>query len=65
MDSFSVRLEAAAKSRIDREIEHETGIIVAGSMSDFATYRYHAGRLAGLQRAKALIDDAVVDSQQI
>ena len=63
--TFNQALEIETAKRIDAEIDAAKNTLAAGQLPDHATYRYHAGTVAGLQKAKELLLDAMRDLQRV
>ena len=63
--TFNQALEIETIKRIDEAIEAAKNTLAAGNLPDYAAYRYHAGTVAGLERAKGLLLDALTDLQRV
>lgn len=63
--TFNQALEIETAKRIDAAIDAAKDTLAAGQLPDHATYRYHAGTVAGLQTAKALLLEALQDLQRV
>lgn len=58
-------LEIETIKRIDEAVAAAKDTLGAGNLPDFAAYRYHAGTVAGLERAKSLLMEALADLQRV
>lgn len=63
-ETYNGRLEQLAQKRIDEAIAGEMETMAKGGLKDFADYRYHAGRIAGLRATKELLAQAHTDCQK-
>lgn len=62
--TFNQALEIETAKRIDEAIAAAKDTLAAGQLPDHATYKYHAGTVAGLLKAKELMLDATRDLNQ-
>lgn len=63
--TFNQALEAETVKRIDSAIAAAKDTLAAGQLPDHATYKYHAGTVAGLQSAKEILQEALRDIQRV
>lgn len=61
--TFGGRVEEMAKAALDQEIAHEAEAICGGLLEPLE-YKRRAGILAGLRKAKELIDQAHSDAMK-
>lgn len=62
--TFNQALEIETAKRIDEAIADAKNTLAGGQLPDHATYKYHAGTVAGLLKAKELMLDATRDLNQ-
>jgi hypothetical protein len=62
--TFRERLADVAATRINATIENERNTLAAGNLPDHATYRYHCGRIKGLEIALDVIDEVLTELQK-
>lgn len=62
--TFNMRLEDVAQKRLDAGIQSIKDTMGAGMIKDHAEYKYQAGLLAGLDRAKLILRDALAECQK-
>lgn len=62
--TFNMRLEDVAQRKLDAGIQSIKDTMGAGLLKDHAEYKYQAGFLAGLDRAKQLLADALAECQK-
>jgi hypothetical protein len=63
--TFNQALELETSKRIDEAVCAAKNTLAAGQLPDHATYKYHAGTIAGLEKAKELLMDALRDMQRV
>lgn len=62
--TFNQKLEDVAQKRFDAGIQSIKDTMGAGLLKDHAEYKYQAGILAGLDKAKAILRDALAECQK-
>lgn len=65
MQTFNQALEIETIKRIDEAITATKNTLAAGQLPDHAAYKYHAGTVAGLEKARELMLDAVRDLNRV
>lgn len=62
--TFNQRLEDVAQKKLDAGIQSIKDTMGAGLLKDHAEYKYQAGILAGLDKAKEHLRDALAECQK-
>lgn len=62
--TFNQRLEDAARKKLDAGIQGIKDTMGAGLLKDHGEYKYQAGILNGLDKAKQLLADALAECQK-
>jgi hypothetical protein len=62
--TFRERLADVSAVRINEAIEKERVTLGAGNLPDHASYRYHCGRIKGLEIALGVIDEVLTELQK-
>lgn len=65
MATFNNRLEEYTRLLLAQAVEHHLQVIAGGMLETHADYKYHAGKIAGLREAEALLGKALSDIQKI
>lgn len=63
---INVKVLEETKTRIQAEIERQTGILLSGvGINNFDDYRYYIGGIKGLRDSIQLIDQVVADLNEV